>query len=105
MDPAPHYLENPPHPQLYRDIHTIQNIIDTLRENIITTTEALHRTQSQVDKMLEALVNIKQFSLHTIGPINDKSCKNKDCKAMQERLERSLHSIIDLVNHSLRNNE
>ena len=92
------------HSQLYRDIHTVQNIIQTLRDNITYTTESLHSSLDSVEKMVEALVNIKQFALNTIQPLDAKLCKNKDCKEMQERLEKTLRSIVDIVNHSMQPN-
>ena len=49
-------------------------------------------------------LNIKQFSQNSMRPLNERTCKHKDCKAVQERLERTLRSIIDLVNHSLQPN-
>ena len=87
-----------------RDLDYLQRIIHTQRENINWATQEVRRSNLLVHKMAEALVNIKQFSQNSMQPLNERTCKNKDCKAVQERLERTLRSIIDLVNHSLQPN-
>ena len=101
MDPAP----SPPQPTRYhRDLQLLQNIIHTQQANISYATQAVQRANQQVNKMVEALVNIKSFSQHTITPLDTMRCRNKECKAMRERLETTMRSIIDLVNHSLQQN-
>ena len=96
----------PPPPQhtVQRDLDYLQHIIHTQQENINWATHEVRRSNLLVHKMSEALVNIKQFSQNSMRPLNERTCKHKDCKAVQERLERTLRSIIDLVNHSLQPN-
>ena len=95
----------PQHPTIQKDIQTIQTFINAQQAYINWATRGIRRSEQQIQKMVEALVNIKQFSQTTIGPLNERSCKNRDCKDMQERLERALRSIIDLVNNSMQLNE
>ena len=92
------------HHTFQRDIQYMQHIIRTQQANIDWATQGIQRSNQLVHKMSEALVNIKQFSQNSMHPLNERTCKNKDCKAVQERLERTLRSIIDLVNHSLQPN-
>ena len=95
----------PPSQQTFqRDLEYLQHIIHTQQENINWATHEVRRSKQLVNKMSEALVNIKHFSQNSMHPLNERTCKNKDCKAVQERLERTLRSIIDLVNHSLQPN-
>ncbi len=94
----------PPQTAFQRDIKYLQQVINTQQAHIDWAAREVRRSKLLVHKMSEALVNIKQFSQNSIKPLNKKSCRNKDCKAMQERLERTSRSIIDLVNHSLQPN-
>ena len=87
-----------------RDLDYLQYIIHTQQDNINWAAHEVRRSNLLVHKMSEALVNIKQFSQNSMQPLNERTCKNKDCKAVQERLERTLRSIIDLVNNSLQPN-
>ncbi len=94
----------PPQSAFQRDIQYLQQVINTQQAHIDWAAREVRRSKLLVHKMSEALVNIKQFSQNSIKPLNERSCRNKDCKAMQERLERTSRSIIDLVNHSLQPN-
>ena len=87
-----------------RDLDYLQHIIHTQQDNINWAAHEVRRSNLLVHKMSEALVNIKQFSQNSMQPLNERTCKNKDCKAVQERLERTLRSIIVLVNNSLQPN-
>ena len=101
MDTFPRLPEKP---TFNSDIKYLQQIINTQQQHINWAAHEVHRAKILVDKMSEALVNIKQFSQTGMQSVHEKSCKHKDCKAVQERMEKTLRSIIDLENHSLQPN-
>jgi len=80
----------PPKSTFQRDIQYLQQVINTQQAHIDWAAQEVHRSKLLVH--------------NSIQPLNERSCRNKDCKAMQERLERTSRSIIDLVNHSLQPN-
>jgi len=86
---------------LHHDIQLIQHVIQTQQANIVYATHAVQRANQQVNNMSEALVNIKSFSQHTMAPLDNIRCRNKECKAMRERLETTLRSIISIVENAL----